>query len=177
MAAMESQGRDVKMDEKRVEGYRNFATKLWNAARFCQSNGIGASTSLAAPQAPSRSTSGSSAKWSKPRRARQGDGRPALRRRRQRHLPFRMGQFCDWYHGTDQGRFDDETKRVAGWVLDQILVMLHPFMPFITEELWHGLGKRDYDLIIARTGTHGADREVRICAACIIRCASGSDIL
>ena len=43
MAAMESQGRDIKMDEKRVEGYRNFATKLWNAARFCQSNGIGAS--------------------------------------------------------------------------------------------------------------------------------------
>jgi valyl-tRNA synthetase len=43
MAAMESQGRDVKMDEKRVEGYRNFATKLWNAARFCQANGIGAS--------------------------------------------------------------------------------------------------------------------------------------
>ncbi len=43
MAAMESQGRDVKMDEKRVEGYRNFATKLWNATRFCQANGIGAS--------------------------------------------------------------------------------------------------------------------------------------
>ena len=43
MAAMESQGRDIKMDEKRVEGYRNFATKLWNAARFCQANGIGAS--------------------------------------------------------------------------------------------------------------------------------------
>ena len=43
MAAMESQGRDIKMDEKRVEGYRNFATKLWNAARFCQTNGIGAS--------------------------------------------------------------------------------------------------------------------------------------
>ncbi|MFM2020457.1 MAG: hypothetical protein RJB02_165, partial [Pseudomonadota bacterium] len=51
MAAMESQGRDVKMDERRVEGYRNFATKLWNAARFCQSNGIGASGTLHAPQA------------------------------------------------------------------------------------------------------------------------------
>ncbi|MCB2052080.1 MAG: valine--tRNA ligase, partial [Novosphingobium sp.] len=50
MAAMESQGRDVKMDERRVEGYRNFATKLWNATRFCQSNGITASTSIAAPQ-------------------------------------------------------------------------------------------------------------------------------
>ncbi|HXH15666.1 MAG TPA: valine--tRNA ligase, partial [Sphingomonas sp.] len=51
MAAMESQGRDIKMDERRVEGYRNFATKLWNAARFAQANGIGASTMLEAPNA------------------------------------------------------------------------------------------------------------------------------
>ncbi len=51
MAAMESQGRDIKMDERRIEGYRNFATKLWNAARFCQSNGIGASTTLEPPAA------------------------------------------------------------------------------------------------------------------------------
>ncbi|MEC8180269.1 MAG: valine--tRNA ligase, partial [Pseudomonadota bacterium] len=51
MAAMESQGRDIKMDEKRVEGYRNFATKLWNAVRYCQTNGIGASQSIAAPEA------------------------------------------------------------------------------------------------------------------------------
>src|SRR5690606_24348160 len=53
MAAMESQGRDVKMDESRVEGDRNFATKLWNATRFCQANGIGGSQSIAAPQATS----------------------------------------------------------------------------------------------------------------------------
>src|SRR4026208_1929966 len=51
LAAMESQGRDIKLDEKRVEGYRNFATKLWNAARFCQSNGIGASQSIEPPEA------------------------------------------------------------------------------------------------------------------------------
>ncbi len=49
LAAMESQGRDIKMDEKRVEGYRNFATKLWNAARFCQANGIGASATIEPP--------------------------------------------------------------------------------------------------------------------------------
>jgi valyl-tRNA synthetase len=55
MAAMESQGRDIKMDERRVEGYRNFATKLWNAARFCQANGIGASATLEAPAATLRS--------------------------------------------------------------------------------------------------------------------------
>src|SRR3954466_9088548 len=51
MAAMESQGRDIKPDEKRVEGYRNFATKLWNAARFCQANGIGASATIEPPTA------------------------------------------------------------------------------------------------------------------------------
>ena len=51
LAAMESQGRDIKLDEKRVEGYRNFATKLWNAARFLQGNGVGASQSIAAPEA------------------------------------------------------------------------------------------------------------------------------
>src|SRR3712207_6613715 len=51
LAAMESQGRDIKLDEKRVEGYRNFATKLWNAARFCEANGIGASEGLEPPQA------------------------------------------------------------------------------------------------------------------------------
>ncbi len=49
LAAMESQGRDIKLDEKRVEGYRNFATKLWNAARFCQANGIGASARSSRP--------------------------------------------------------------------------------------------------------------------------------
>jgi len=51
MASMESQGRDIKLDEARLAGYRNFATKLWNAARFLQGNGIGASASIAAPEA------------------------------------------------------------------------------------------------------------------------------
>jgi valyl-tRNA synthetase len=64
MCAMESQGRDVKMDERRVEGYRNFATKLWNAARFCQS-GSAHRAALPRLSPPARSTAGSSAKWSK----------------------------------------------------------------------------------------------------------------
>ena len=58
LAAMESQGRDIKLDEKRVEGYRNFATKLWNAARFCQTNGIGASHRLEPPRRACRSIAG-----------------------------------------------------------------------------------------------------------------------
>jgi valyl-tRNA synthetase len=151
MCAMESQGRDVKMDEKRVEGYRNFATKLWNAARFCQSNGIGASTSIAAPQAGSAVN-----KWII------GEVVETLAELDKAMAELRFDaaanaiyhfvwhQFCDWYIELIKGNFDDETRAVAGWVLDQILVMLHPFMPFVTEELWSALGERpNYPLITA----------------------------
>jgi valyl-tRNA synthetase len=61
---------------------------------------------------------------------------------------FVWDQFCDWYIELIKGQFDEETKAVAGWVLDQILVLLHPFMPFITEELWHALAPRENDLIV-----------------------------
>ncbi|MBB3953251.1 valine--tRNA ligase [Novosphingobium sediminicola] len=150
MAAMESQGRDVKMDEKRVEGYRNFATKLWNAARFCQSNGITASTSVAAPQATSAVN-----KWiigevvetvaalDKAMEDLRFDAAASA------IYQFVWNSFCDWYIELIKGSFDEETKAVAGWVLDQILVMLHPFMPFVTEELWSKLGARDGELIVA----------------------------
>jgi valyl-tRNA synthetase len=63
---------------------------------------------------------------------------------------FTWGTFCDWYVELVKGGFDEETRAVAGWAFDQILVMLHPFMPFVTEELWHGMGERPYDLILAR---------------------------
>ncbi|MGO4168762.1 valine--tRNA ligase [Novosphingobium sp. YAF33] len=150
MAAMESQGRDVKMDEKRVEGYRNFATKLWNAARFCQSNGIVASTSIAAPKATTAVN-----KWI----IGEVVETVALLDKAMADLRFDAAanaiyhfvwnQFCDWYIELIKGSFDDETKAVAGWVLDQILVMLHPFMPFVTEELWSKMGTRENDLIVA----------------------------
>jgi valyl-tRNA synthetase len=63
---------------------------------------------------------------------------------------FTWDRFCDWYLELIKGQVDTETKAVAGWVLDQILVMLHPFMPFITEELWHAQGARPYELIVAK---------------------------
>ena len=159
MAAMESQGRDIKMDEKRVEGYRNFATKLWNAARFCQSNGIGASNSIKAPQARLAAN-----QWiigevqacvTEIERAmddlRFDAAANAI-------YQFTWSKFCDWYleliKPVFAGDADSppavETREVAGWALDQILVMLHPFMPFITEELWYKLGERPYDLIVAQ---------------------------
>jgi valyl-tRNA synthetase len=150
MAAMESQGRDIKMDEKRVEGYRNFATKLWNASRFCQANGIGGSTTLEAPVATSAVN-----KWIV------GECIKAIQSVDLSLAEYRFdaaanaiyqfvwSQFCDWYLELIKGNIDEETKAVAGWVLDQILVVLHPFMPFITEELWHALAPREHDLIVA----------------------------
>ncbi|RVQ66486.1 valine--tRNA ligase [Croceicoccus ponticola] len=156
MAAMESQGRDVKMDERRVEGYRNFATKLWNAARFCQSNGIGASATLAAPVATSAVNKwiiGEVVETAAALDQAMADLRFDAAANTIYH--FVWDQFCDWYIELVKGNFDEETKTVAGWVLDQILVMLHPFMPFITEELWHAQAavsgsERPYELIIAK---------------------------
>jgi valyl-tRNA synthetase len=158
MAAMESQGRDIKMDEKRIEGYRNFATKLWNAARFCQSNGIGASTTIEAPEAAlavnrwivSETIATVQALDLALADLRFDEAANTI-------YQFVWSRFCDWYlelikpvlqgEGVEGA---DETRAVAGWVLDQILVMLHPFMPFITEELWSKMGARDYALIVAK---------------------------
>jgi valyl-tRNA synthetase len=166
LAAMESQGRDIKLDEKRVEGYRNFATKLWNAARFLQGNGVGASTSIAAPEAKlpvNRWIIGevveTLAKLDKAfADMRFDEMADAI-------YHFTWGTFCDWYvelvkpefqydplselSETQQAERANETRRVASWAFDQILVMLHPIMPFVTEELWHAMGERPYDLIVA----------------------------
>lgn len=158
MAAMESQGRDVKMDERRVEGYRNFATKLWNAARFCQANGIAASQSIAAPAAKSavnRWIIGETSDTVAALDQAMADLRFDAAANTIYH--FVWDTFCDWYIELIKGSFDDETKLVAGWVLDQILVMLHPFMPFVTEELWSKLGDRaHYPLITALWPQPGA---------------------
>jgi valyl-tRNA synthetase len=164
MASMESQGRDIKLDEKRVEGYRNFATKLWNAARFLQMNGVGASDSIAAPEAELPVN-----RWiigevvdtlAKLNRAfdelRFDDMANAI-------YHFVWDTYCDWYVELVKGAFDAETKAVAAWAFDQILVMLHPLMPFITEELWNAVGERPYELIVAKwpEPEAKADREAK----------------
>ena len=167
LAAMESQGRDIKLDEKRVEGYRNFATKLWNAARFLKGNGVGASASIAAPPASlpvNRWIIGevveTLAKLNRAFDELRFDGMADV------IYHFTWGSFCDWYvelvkpefhynpeselSEGDQAARAEETRSVAAWAFDQILVMLHPFMPFVTEELWHAMGERPYDLIVAK---------------------------
>lgn len=159
MAAMESQGRDVKMDEKRVEGYRNFATKLWNAARFAQSNGIRASEQVEPPAATLAVNKWIIAETVSAVQAmdlafadHRFDGAANT------IYQFTWSRFCDWYLElikpvlqTEGAEGAEETRQVAGWVLDQILVMLHPFMPFITEELWSKMGDRpDTPIITAK---------------------------
>jgi valyl-tRNA synthetase len=72
---------------------------------------------------------------------------------------FTWGTFCDWYVELVKGAFDAETRAIAAWAFDQILVMLHPFMPFVTEELWHAMGDRPYDLIIAKWPAPEAQRD------------------
>ncbi|HEX8583404.1 MAG TPA: valine--tRNA ligase [Allosphingosinicella sp.] len=159
LAAMESQGRDIKLDEKRIEGYRNFATKLWNAARFCQANGIGGSAGLEPPAAElpvNRWIVGETVKTVQALDLAIAELRFDESANTIYH--FVWGTFCDWYLelikpvsiGDERGQIDAESKAVAGWVLDQILVILHPFMPFITEELWNAMGERPYPLILAK---------------------------
>lgn len=161
LAAMETQGRDIKLDEKRIEGYRNFATKLWNAARFAQSNGIHGQPK--APPAASHPVN----RWiiteiaqttnalDESLAAYRFDGFADTL------YQFVWNRFCDWYleltkpllaEGADEA-LASETRATAGWALDQILVLLHPAMPFLTEELWHKLAPeaapRPHDLIAA----------------------------
>jgi valyl-tRNA synthetase len=176
LAAMESQGRDIKLDEKRVEGYRNFATKLWNAARFCQANGIGASSSLEPPAAAlpvNRWIVGETVKTVQALDLSLAEFRYDESANAIYH--FVWDRFCDWYLELIKGAIDDETRAVAAWVLDQILVMLHPFMPFVTEELWSA-NERPYPLILAKwpmPDARALDPEVGAEIDWLIRLVSG----
>ena len=157
-------GRDVKISEARVEGYRNFATKLWNAARFCEMNGC-ASVPDFDPQSPRLTVN----RWIIGKLAelgRQVDA--ALESYRFNEAAgalyqFVWGTFCDWYLEFTKPILDGadadartETQRTAGWVLDQILLLLHPFMPFITEELAQHRGRSE--LLICSPWPHYDER-------------------
>jgi len=144
LAAMAAQGRDIKLSTQRVEGYRNFATKLWNASRFAEINGC-TRTAGYDPRANritlNRWIVGEAARTTADVSAaidayRFNDAANAVYR-------FVWSVFCDWYvelakpllQGAD-GADKDETRATTAFVLDQIYALLHPFMPFLTEELW-----------------------------------------
>jgi valyl-tRNA synthetase len=155
LAAMAAQGRDIKLAKSRVEGYRNFATKLWNASRFAEMNEC-----VRLRDFDPKSASQTFNKWiigEAELCAKTVTSAIEAYRFNEAALTiyeFVWGQFCDWYLelikpllSGDDDAAKAETRAVTAWTLDQILKMLHPFMPFITEELWahmveHGV-KRD----------------------------------
>jgi hypothetical protein len=144
LAAMAAQGRDIKLSTQRVEGYRNFATKLWNSARFAEMN-----SAAVVPGFDPRLATETLNKWIAHELAiaaaditaaieayRFNDAAGAAYR-------FVWNIYCDWYlelvkpvlTGPD-GAAKTETRAMVAFVRDEILKLLHPFMPFITEELW-----------------------------------------
>jgi len=144
MAAMASQGSDVKFSVKRIEGYRNFATKLWNAARFAEMNEC-----VRQRDFDPAKVEGTLNRWIAGEVERTTDAVTAaieaykFNEAAAAVYDFTWGTFCDWYlelakpilNGADE-EAKTETRATAAWVLDQVLKLLHPFMPFITEELW-----------------------------------------
>ncbi len=150
LAAFVSAGRDVKLSMQRIEGYRNFATKLWNAARFAEMNGcarVSGYDPKAARETLNRWILGETQKAAAEITAalesyRFNDAAAAVYR-------FIWNVFCDWYVELAKpvlqgaaGPAQDEARATLAFVLDQASAMLHPFMPFITEELWRIKGEQ-----------------------------------
>lgn len=159
LAAMAAPGRDVKMSTQRVEGYRNFATKLWNATRFAEMNGCARVADFdpaAAKGTVNRWIIGELAGL----RAKLDEAIAAYRFNDAANLLYSTawGSFCDWYveftkpilTGEDAALIA-ETKATTAWALEQIARLLHPFMPFLTEALWEHLsGGSGEKLLVAR---------------------------
>ena len=160
LTAMAAQGRDIRLSPGRIEGYRNFITKLWNAARYAELNEC-----KSKPDFDPNSCVNTVNKWIVSSAAdtekkvsaaleeyRFNDAANAI-------YQFTWHSFCDWYLeftkrvllGEDREAIK-ETRATMGWVLDQILLILHPMAPFVTEELWKELAgnvKRKTSLIKA----------------------------
>ncbi len=144
LAAMAAQGRDLKLSTARVEGYRNFATKLWNASRFAEMNECVRQRDFdpANVKEPlNRWVAGETERAA--RIVTTGLESYKFNEAAGAVYEFVWGIFCDWYLelikpilAGDDETSKAETRATVAWVLDQILKLLHPFMPFITEELW-----------------------------------------
>ncbi len=156
LTAMAAQGRDVKLSASRVQGSRNFVTKLWNAARFCQMNGC-----TPDPGFDPAKVGLTVNRWIVGEVAEAGRAvEAALESYRFNEAAntlyqFVWGTFCDWYLefakpflGGAEADHKRETRATAAWVLDQILKLLHPIVPFVTEELWGRLAPDRASLLI-----------------------------
>ncbi|MHC0054378.1 valine--tRNA ligase [Actibacterium sp. D379-3] len=167
LTAMAAMGRDLKLSTQRIAGYRNFGTKLWNAARFAEMNGVFENyTPDGTIPRPSETVN----KWIIGETARVREATDeALAAYRFNDAAnglyaFVWGKVCDWYvefskplllDGDDATKA--ETRATMAWVIDQCLILLHPIMPYVTEELWGTSGDRQKMLIHADWPTYGAD--------------------
>ncbi|RNF35220.1 valine--tRNA ligase [Paracoccus methylarcula] len=160
LASMAAMGRDPKLGPRHVEGFRNFVTKIWNASRFAEMNGVRGGGDRPAPRhTVNRWIIGETARI---RMAtdealasyRFNDAANGL-------YAFVWGKVCDWYVEFAKPLFDgeyaDETRATMGWVLDQCYLMLHPVMPFVTEELWSLTGERGKMLAHGDWPEYGAE--------------------
>ncbi|MEM9585552.1 MAG: valine--tRNA ligase [Pseudomonadota bacterium] len=164
-AAMAALGGVLKLDMERIKGYRNFGTKLWNAVRFAEMNGVYEGAETFAQPTPEQTVNkwimGETAKVRETVDAalkayRFNDAADAL-------YKFVWGKVCDWYVELSKPLFYDgtedqmaETRATMGWVMDQCMILLHPIMPFITEELWGVTAKRTEMLAVTDWPEYGA---------------------
>ena len=146
LTAMAAMGRDLKLSSARVQGYRNFTTKLWNAVRFAEMNGV---YDADPPDPQDLELSQTANKWIRGEVARSREavddalGAYRFNDAANALYSFVWGKVCDWYLefskpllASDNPEIVSETRATMAWVLDQCLILLHPIMPFITEELW-----------------------------------------
>jgi valyl-tRNA synthetase len=144
VTAMSGQVRDIRLSRQRIEGYRNFGTKLWNAARFCQINGC-----VAVPGFDPGSAKLTLNRWIRgeavkaAREVTEGLDAAQFAEAASALYRFIWNVFCDWYlelakpvlNGADEAAAA-ETRAMAAWTLEQAIKLLHPISPFITEALW-----------------------------------------
>jgi valyl-tRNA synthetase len=148
LTAMAAMGRDIKLSTSRVEGYRNFSTKLWNASRLCEMNECKLRDDFdpaACEHTVNRWIVGAAAQAVT--QVTEALGGYKFDQAANAAYQFTWHSFCDWYlelikpimFGDDAAAIE-ETRATAAWVLDRVLKLLHPFMPYVTEELWQELG-------------------------------------
>ena len=163
LASMAAMGRDVKLSKDRIAGYRNFGTKLWNAARFAEMNGA-----VPDPDFDPRAVKLTANAWivgeTGKLRETLDAALDAYRFNDAANAAYAhvWGKVCDWYVELAKPLLQDEaaapeTRATLAWVIDQCLVMLHPFMPFVTEALWGQIAARGTLLAHADWPGYGAE--------------------